>query len=186
MTTANKEDAPYGPSAKSGGTENRWRCTGNVWENAGMSDATTTPAQETALTIGAHDAALDKRLEDELDAFNDAATATAGAERAEFSVRVTDTEGELIGGLSAWVWGGLCGIHLLWVREESRAAGWGAKLLRAAEEEAVRRGCDRATVSSYTFQAPGFYERQGYTEVGRVPGMPGGHADVYLYKELKD
>ncbi|MFI2235223.1 GNAT family N-acetyltransferase [Streptomyces chrestomyceticus] len=147
-----------------------------------MSDATT-PAQDTALTIGAHDAALEKRLEDELDAFN--AAATADAERSEFSVQVTDTEGELIGGLSAWVWGGLCGIHLLWVREESRSAGWGAKLLRAAEQEAVRRGCDRATVSSYTFQAPGFYARQGYTEVGRVPGMPGGHADVYLYKELK-
>ncbi len=182
MTTTGKEDSPSGSPAKSAGAETRWRCVGNLWENSGMSDATA-PAQKTALTIGGHDAGLDKRLEDELDAFN--AAATVGAERAEFSVQVTDAEGELIGGLSAWVWGGLCGIHLLWVREDSRAAGWGAKLVRAAEEEAVRRGCDRATVSSYTFQAPGFYERQGYTEVGRVPGMPGGHADVYLYKELK-
>ncbi|MFH8343755.1 GNAT family N-acetyltransferase [Streptomyces sp. NPDC018045] len=147
-----------------------------------MSDATP-PIQDTALAVGAHDPGLDKRLEDELDAFN--AAATDHAEQADFSVRVTDAEGELIGGLSAWTWGGLCGIHLLWVREDSRAAGWGAKLLRAAEQEAVRRGCDRATVSSYTFQAPGFYERQGYVEVGRVPGIPGGHADVYLYKELK-
>ncbi|MFD7661513.1 GNAT family N-acetyltransferase [Streptomyces sp. NPDC059788] len=147
-----------------------------------MSDART-PAQEATLTVGEHDPELDKRLEDGLDAFN--AAATGNAEHTEFSVRVTDADGELVGGLSAQVWGGLCGIHLLWVREDCRAGGWGTKLLRAAEEEAVRRGCDRATVSSYTFQAPGFYQRQGYVEVGRVPGVPGGHEDVYLYKELK-
>ncbi|MFH8404833.1 GNAT family N-acetyltransferase [Streptomyces sp. NPDC018019] len=138
--------------------------------------------QGPALTVGEHDPALDKRLEDELDAFN--AAATDHAEHDEFSVRVTEADGALVGGLSARTWGGLCEIHLLWVREGSRAEGWGAKLLRAAEEEAVRRGCDRATVSSYTFQAPGFYQRQGYEEVGRVPGMPGGHADVYLFKKL--
>ncbi|OKI04764.1 GCN5 family acetyltransferase [Streptomyces sp. CB02923] len=147
-----------------------------------MSDPTA-PPQETALTVGGHDPGLEKCLEDGLDAFNAAATDDAG--RTGFSVRVTDAEGELIGGLTAWTWGGLCGIHLLWVREDSRAGGWGTQLLRAAEEEAVRRGCDRATVSSYTFQAPGFYQSQGYAEVGRVPGIPGGHADVYLYKELK-
>ncbi|MEU2787436.1 GNAT family N-acetyltransferase [Streptomyces sp. NPDC007100] len=146
-----------------------------------MSDAET-PVRGPALTVGEQDPKLVKRLEDELDAFN--AAATDGAEHAEFSVRVTDEDGELVGGLSAWTWGGLCEIHLLWVREDRRAEGWGAKLLRAAEEEAVRRGCDRSTVSSYTFQAPGFYQRQGYTEVGRVPGMPGGHADVYLFKKL--
>ncbi|WP_030680095.1 GNAT family N-acetyltransferase [Streptomyces rimosus] len=135
-----------------------------------------------ALTVGEHDPELVKQLEDGLDAFN--AAATDHAEEAEFSVRVTDADGELIGGLSARAWGGLCDIHLLWIREDSRAQGWGAKLLRAAEEEAIRRGCDRAAVSSYTFQAPGFYQRQGYEVVGRVPGIPGGHEDVYLFKRL--
>ncbi|MEU4212295.1 GNAT family N-acetyltransferase [Streptomyces sp. NPDC026206] len=134
------------------------------------------------MAVGESDAGLTDRLERELDAFNDAAT--GGVEHGELSVKVTDEDGQLIGGLTAWTWGGLCGIELLWVRESSRGDGWGARLLRAAEAEAVRRGCDRVTVSSYTFQAPGFYERQGYAEVGRVPGMPGGHADVYLYKVL--
>ncbi|MBZ6472347.1 GNAT family N-acetyltransferase [Streptomyces griseocarneus] len=141
-----------------------------------------TAVDKPLLTVGGNDAELTERLESELDAFNDAAT--GGVAHDEFSVRATGDDGELIGGLTAWTWGGLCGIQLLWVREDRRADGWGTKLLREAEAEAVRRGCDRMTVSSYTFQAPGFYERHGYAEVGRVPGMPGGHADVYLFKVL--
>ncbi|MFI9200431.1 GNAT family N-acetyltransferase [Streptomyces sp. NPDC053048] len=140
------------------------------------------PALNPVLTVGGNDAELTERLENELDDFNDAATGHLPHD--EFSVKATDDDGGLIGGLTAWTWGGLCGIELLWVREESRADGWGAKLLLAGEAEAVRRGCDRVMVSSYTFQAPGFYQRHGYTEVGRVPGVPGGHADVYLFKVL--
>lgn len=141
-----------------------------------------TDAGEPNLTVGESDGELTERLESELDAFNDAATGHAA--RGEISVRVTDGDGQLVGGLTAWTWGSLCGVELLWVREGSRADGWGSKLLLAAEAEAVRRGCDRVMVSSFTFQAPGFYQRHGYAEVGRVPGIPGGHADVYLTKAL--
>ncbi|MBC2878417.1 MULTISPECIES: GNAT family N-acetyltransferase [Streptomyces] len=84
----------------------------------------------------------------------------------------------------AWTWGGLCGIELLWVRGDSRADGWGSRILRAAEAEARRRGCDRVAVSSFTFQAPGFYRHHGYVETGRTLGIPGGHADVHLFKPL--
>lgn len=143
-----------------------------------------TAAEGNVLTVGAKDAGLAERLEHELHAFNEAAT--GHVERGEFSVRVDDAEGRLVGGLTASTWGGLCAIELLWVREDSRTGGWGGKLLLATEAEAVRRGCDRVMVSSYTFQAPGFYERHGYGEVGRVPGVPGGHADVYLFKSLAD
>jgi ribosomal protein S18 acetylase RimI-like enzyme len=134
------------------------------------------------LTVGPGDDELHRRLEGELMAFND--QATGGAVRGRLSVRVTDADGALVGGLTAWTWGGLCGIDMLWVREGDRAAGWGSRLLRAAEAEAVRRGCDRAVVSSFTFQAPGFYERHGYRETGRMPGIPGGHEDVHLFKLL--
>ncbi|WP_039941331.1 GNAT family N-acetyltransferase [Streptomyces himastatinicus] len=134
------------------------------------------------LTTGERDTQLDERLGKELDAFN--AAATGAADWGGFSVKVSDRAGELVGGLSAWTWGGLCGIELLWVREDSRQGGWGSRLLRAAEDEARRRGCDRVAVSSYTFQAPGFYERHGYAETGRALGIPGGHADVHLFKRL--
>ncbi len=142
-----------------------------------------TSEQTPALTVSADsDPDLQARLTRELIAFNNA---HAGhAERGSFSARVTDDDGELVGGITAWTWGGLCGIDLLWVREDSRKDGWGSKLLRAVEAEAERRGCDRVVVSSFTFQAPGFYQRHGYVETGRMQGIPGGHADVHLYKSL--
>jgi GNAT superfamily N-acetyltransferase len=134
------------------------------------------------LTIGEPDTELSDRLNEELVAFNTGAT--GARDRGAFSVKVTDDAGELVGGLAAWTWGGLCGIELLWVREDSRKDGWGSRLLRAAEAEAQRRGCDRVAVSSFTFQAPGFYERHGYVETGRTLGIPGGNADVHLFKSL--
>ncbi|MFF8836243.1 GNAT family N-acetyltransferase [Streptomyces sp. NPDC015130] len=142
------------------------------------------PADGAALSVGHHDAELDARLESGLDAINFPATGTTAADQGTLSVKAVDEAGELIGGLSAWTWGGLLGIEMLWVREDSRRDGWGAKLLRAAEEEARRRGCDRASVSSFTFQAPDFYRRQGYVETGRTLGIPGGAEDVHFHKSL--
>ncbi|SCD46995.1 Acetyltransferase (GNAT) domain-containing protein [Streptomyces sp. DvalAA-14] len=135
-----------------------------------------------AVTTGQRDPELEERLTAELVAFNNAAAGTA--DRGAFSVRATDAAGGLVGGLTAATWGGLCTVELLWVRADSRTDGWGGRLLRAAEAEARRRGCDRVAVSSFTFQAPGFYQRHGYVETGRIPGIPGGHADVHLLKSL--
>lgn len=134
------------------------------------------------LTVGEHDPDLYKQLDEEIIAFNTAAT--GAAEVGDLSIKVTDEDGELVGGLTAWTWGGLCNIELLWIREDSRGNGWGSKILQAAEAEALRRGCDRVTLSSYTFQAPAFYQRHGYIEAGRTLGAPGGHEDVHLFKRL--
>lgn len=136
------------------------------------------------MSIGRRDPELNERLSKGLDEVNFPATGTTAADQGALSVKVVDDAGELIGGLSAWTWGGLLGIEMVWVREESRGDGWGSKLLLAAEEEARLRGCDRACVSSFTFQAPAFYQRHGYLETGRTLGIPGGAEDVHMYKKL--
>ncbi|WP_308355786.1 GNAT family N-acetyltransferase [Streptomyces sp. ODS05-4] len=133
------------------------------------------------LSVGGEDQELSDRLDRELTAFNRAAV---DAEEADFSVRAEDASGAIVGGLTASAWGALGSIHLLWVDAAHRASGLGSRLMAAAEEEARRRGCTVMEVSSYTFQAPPFYRRLGYTEVGRVDGVPGGHADVYFTKPL--
>jgi hypothetical protein len=47
------------------------------------------------------------------------------------------------------------------------------------------RGADRVFVTSFTFQAPGFYRRHGYRELFRWDGVPReGDADVHLRKDL--
>jgi GNAT superfamily N-acetyltransferase len=135
------------------------------------------------LTVGGGDSGLDSRLSTELDAYNFAAVGVSDLE--EFTVKVEDPTGELVAGLSGWTWGTCAGIAMVWVREDARKAGWGARLLDAAEGVARDRSCRQVLVSSFTFQAPEFYRGRGYTEFGRSEGLPvEGSADVHFVKVL--
>ncbi|WP_246081655.1 GNAT family N-acetyltransferase [Nocardioides litoris] len=141
------------------------------------------------LVTGGADPALDQRLSDELDAWN--AAATPGVEPArELTVRAGtgdagDAGDDLAGGVSGWTWGEAAGIAMTWVREGDRGTGLGARLLAAFEDEARARGCTHVFVTSFTFQAPAFYERAGYREILRWEGVPSaGAADVHLRKDL--
>ena len=148
-----------------------------------MAGAGVVTAVDARLTTGGRDTELDTALSDGLDAFN--VRATGDADQRELTVRVDDGTGSVLAGLSGWTWGTCCGISMVWVREDQRNSGWGARLLAAAEAEARARGCVQVVVSSFTFQAPGFYERHGYTETGRTEGIPrAGSADVHLRKDL--
>ncbi|MEO6265042.1 MAG: GNAT family N-acetyltransferase [Nocardioidaceae bacterium] len=134
--------------------------------------------------VGGADPELDKRLSDELDRFNAAATAGTAPAR-ELTVQVVDDSGELAAGISGWTWGVAAGIGLTWVRENSRRDGLGARLLAEFEAEARSRGSEHVFVTSFTFQAPGFYERHGYREIFRWAGVPTSDAaDVHLRKDL--
>jgi GNAT superfamily N-acetyltransferase len=127
---------------------------------------------------------LDQRLSDELDTVNAAATGGVLPAR-ELTVQVLDDSGELAAGLSGWTWGVAAGIGMTWVREDARGEGFGARLLAEFEEEARARGCLHVFVTSFTFQAPGFYERNGYREIFRWEGVPTPDAaDVHFRKEL--
>jgi GNAT superfamily N-acetyltransferase len=134
------------------------------------------------LVTSGPDAELEARLNAELSAYNDA---TVGLlDRRPFAVKAEDA-GDLVGGLTGWTWGTCAGISLLWVREDARRARWGRRMLDAAERVARERGCRQIVVSSFTFQAPAFYERHGLVETGRTEGLPlEGHADVHLAKRL--
>ncbi len=72
-----------------------------------------------------------------------------------------------------------------WVREDRRETGVGARLVAAFESEAVARGCTHVFVTSFTFQAPGFYQRLGYEEIVRWGSVTTpGRDDVHTRKEL--
>lgn len=135
------------------------------------------------IVVGAADPALDQRLSDELDVVN--AAAVPGPTAVELTVSVRDDAGDLIGGLSGWTWQEAAGIAMTWVRPDQRGTGVGSRLLTAFEEAALARGVHRVFVTSFTFQAPGFYERHGYREILRWDGVPvAGEADVHLRKDL--
>lgn len=135
------------------------------------------------IVVGAADAALDQRLSDELDVAN--AAAVPGPAAVELTVSARDDAGDLLGGLSGWTWQEAAGIAMTWVRADQRGTGVGSRLLTAFEEAALARGAHRIFVTSFTFQAPGFYERHGYREIFRWDGVPvAGEADVHLRKDL--
>ena len=95
-----------------------------------------------------------------------------------------NASGELLGGLvgeSGWSW---LHIDLLWIAVPHRGRGLGRALLRAAEQEALERGCQFAYLDTFDFQARPFYEREGYTVFVVQEDYPPGHKRYYLRKAL--
>ncbi|TNC47711.1 GNAT family N-acetyltransferase [Rubellimicrobium rubrum] len=86
------------------------------------------------------------------------------------------------GGLTARITQRWLFLHLLGVAPEARGQGVGTRLMQAIEEEARARSCLRVWLDTYSFQAPGFYARLGYEEVGRIPDYSPGHARIFLAK----
>ncbi len=95
-------------------------------------------------------------------------------------------DGKLMGGISGETGRGFLQVELLWVAPDRRGRGLGSRLLRAAEEEARRRGCRAACLETYDFQARPFYERHGYRVFGELDGYPNGHRNFCLVKRLED
>jgi len=58
----------------------------------------------------------------------------------------------------------------------------GSRILAVAEDEARRRSCTRAVLSTVHFQAPGFYLKQGWEVAARIDYEPPGHTRFYLTK----
>lgn len=100
------------------------------------------------------------------------------------AVFVRDADGEIVAGLHGWTWGGTGFVQTLWVREDLRGRGLGARILAAAEAEALHRGCHQMHLDSHSYQAPGFYRRLGYEVIGELPGWPGEDTRIFLRKAL--
>jgi len=99
-------------------------------------------------------------------------------------VVLRDETGEVLGGLvGSTVWGWLQ-VAQLWLDGAVRGKGHGVALMRAAEAEAVRRGCHHALLDTFDFQARGFYEGLGYRVFGEVLDFPTGHTRFFMEKAL--
>ena len=92
--------------------------------------------------------------------------------------------GEIVGGLYGSTSMGLLRVDRFFLPEKLRKQGLGSKVLAAAEEEGARRGCSRAILSTLSFQAPGFYQRQGWQVLGRIDCDPPGHTRFMMTKKL--
>ncbi|WP_244479775.1 GNAT family N-acetyltransferase [Methylobacterium sp. Leaf94] len=135
------------------------------------------------------------RLEAELDpgmrtailaplvAYNEAQV--PGGDWGLLALTVRDADGAIVGGL----WGrhgyGMLFVELL-ALGPARGQGLGRRLMRQAEAEARRRGLSGIWLDTWTFQAPGFYARLGFTECGRITDYPPGHDRIFFVKRFDD
>jgi GNAT superfamily N-acetyltransferase len=94
------------------------------------------------------------------------------------------TEGTIIGGLlgeTYWSW-----LHFdyFWIDDLHRSQGYGQRLLKMAEDEAIRRGCHFAHLDTMSFQALPFYQKHGYVPFGTLEDLPAGQSRIFLFKRL--
>ncbi len=104
------------------------------------------------------------------------------AQRICFALQGPDQE--ILGGIVAALYWDWLYIDLMWIQEEFRSRGYGSRLLKLVEEEARRRGARNAYLDTFSFQAPEFYKRQGYSIFGELHNFPAGHHRYFLTKQL--
>jgi GNAT superfamily N-acetyltransferase len=121
-------------------------------------------------------------LEDRLYEWNVSATGVADGQYLAIFVR--DEQGRIVAGIAGNTWGGCLEIRQLWVDEARRKRGLGSRLLRAAEEEARRRGSAQIVLTTFDFQAPAFYARHGFEIAAAIDDHPRGHRNFFMRKRL--
>ena len=105
-------------------------------------------------------------------------------DRRPLGVFLRDAGGQVVGGATGRTDRGWLYVDCLWLADDLRGGGWGSRVLCAAEREAWARGCRRARLFTYSFQARGFYERHGYTVFGVLDDYPPGHSQIWMRKDL--
>jgi GNAT superfamily N-acetyltransferase len=98
---------------------------------------------------------------------------------------VRDGKGRLLGGLILQSYWRESYVELLWLSARARGAGLGSRLIKEAERRARRRGSRLIHLNTFSFQAPGFYEKQGYRRFGGMSGSPAGASRHFYVKRLR-
>jgi GNAT superfamily N-acetyltransferase len=100
-------------------------------------------------------------------------------------ITVRDDDEAIAGGLVAASYLGWLQVLAVWIADELRGQGYGTKLMQAAEDEAVSRGCPRIFLETLSFQALPFYEKRGYVIHSTLKDFPPGGARYALTKSLQ-
>jgi len=136
---------------------------------------------EICITDTDDDAAI-AELRDKLVAHN--IESTGYGQYRSLSCLLRDSEHQLQAGISGFSWGGYATIEWLWISPLLRGASLGSQLVRAVEVEVRARGCRVIRVNTHTFQAPDFYRKLGYEQIGYSEDTPIDHGEVFFAKRL--
>lgn len=119
-----------------------------------------------------------------LDAFNDDTTKlTEPVQWLGLLLRDPETE-RVIGGLWGLSYYRWLFVELLFIPESLRGQGMGTRLIRQAENVALERECIGIWLDTFSFQAPGFYEKLGFRRLGAIEDYPPGNSRFFYSKRL--
>lgn len=98
---------------------------------------------------------------------------------------IKDDKGLVIAGVNSlmYCWRMLY-IDVLFTISDSRAKGFGSRLLTYVEKEAKQLGATLAHLDTFDFQAKDFYIKHGYEVFGVLDDCPQGHKRYYMKKAL--
>lgn len=122
------------------------------------------------------------RLGQHLAAYNEATVGPSG--RRPLAVFARDDSGAIIAGASGYTAWGWLYVQWLWVAEAERGNRLAARLLAAAEAEALARGCNNAHIDTFNPEALRVYQRAGYRVFGELPDFVAGRTRSFLCKQL--
>ncbi|MBV8047936.1 MAG: GNAT family N-acetyltransferase [Paludibacterium sp.] len=123
------------------------------------------------------------QISDALDQFN--IQVSGVADRTPLAILVRDPETHaVLGGLTGRTSLGLLFVDIFYLPEQLRGQGMGSRMLKMAEDEGRRRGCNAAVLYTISFQAPEFYQRNGWQRFGEIPCQPAGTSRVFMSKRL--
>ena len=89
-------------------------------------------------------------------------------------------EGELAGGIVAYLVAGTVEVEYLFVQERFRGHGIARALLARVESQAKAHGAKKILLNTYGFQAPGLYRHLGFQEVATVDDVLGTSWHIFL------
>lgn len=102
----------------------------------------------------------------------------------DLGIYIEDETGEKVGGLIGNTHGNWLFVKYLWVKKAFRKHSIGSRILQQAEQTAKERGCKYVFLDTFSFQAPEFYKRYGYSEAFTLEEYPISGKRYYLTKDL--
>lgn len=92
-------------------------------------------------------------------------------------------QAELVGGITGHCYWNIMHVDFFWIDERLRGQGQGSRLLHKMETIAKREKCHVMHLETFSFEAPRFYQKQGFIEFGKLENVPINDCDYYFFKK---
>ena len=102
----------------------------------------------------------------------------------EIQIGIED-DGKLVAGLDACITNfKILYVSTVFVDEEYRRKGLGARLMREMEKRAAAMGVNAIRLDTFDWQGKEFYEALGYTAVGHYDHAEDGYSEFFFLKRI--